>query len=77
LRIAVSNQVIQVADLKEVFPGKVSQEISRQIKRLIIKRMLMPERDSSRKYILRFDNNFLFRGIIHALDKKGFLPLKD
>jgi Fic family protein len=77
LRIAVTHQIIQVADLKEVFPGKVSQEISRQIKKLISKQMLVPERDNRRKYILRFDNNFLFRGIIHALGKKGFLPLKD
>ncbi len=39
--------------------------------------MLVPEGDSVRKYILRFDNNYLLRGVIKMLDEKGFLPLRD
>ena len=38
--------------------------------------MLTPEKEGSRKYILRFDNSFLIRGIIHALGENGFLPDK-
>jgi hypothetical protein len=26
---------------------------------------------------LRFDNNYLLRGIIKMLDEKGFLPIRD
>jgi hypothetical protein len=39
--------------------------------------MLMPVKDASRKYVLRFDNNFLLRGVMKMLDENGFLPLKD
>ena len=39
--------------------------------------MLMPEVEGGRKYVIRFDNNFLLRGIIKTLDSKGFLPVRD
>jgi hypothetical protein len=68
---------MQASDLKDIFSGKVSAEISRQIKKLIDKKMLVPEIEGGRKYIIRFDNNFLLRGVIKTLDTKGFLPLRD
>jgi Fic family protein len=77
LKKVVELQRIQAADLKELFPGKLNAELSRQIKRLIDKKMLVPESDGARKYIIRFDNNFLLRGIIKSLGEKGFLPIKD
>ena len=51
--------------------------MSRQIKKLINKKMLVPEKKGARKYIIRFDNNFLLRGVIKILDEKGFLPVRD
>ena len=39
--------------------------------------MLMNETDAKRKYTLRFDNNYLIRGITIMLDKNGFLPIRD
>ena len=39
--------------------------------------MLVPEKEGARKYIIRFDNNFLLRGGIKVLDEKGFLPVRD
>ncbi len=77
LKKVVELQRIQASDLKELFPGKLNAELSRQIKRLIDKKMLVPESDGARKYIIRFDNNFLLRGIIKCLGEKGFLPIKD
>lgn len=77
LKKAIGHQVIQASDLKDIFSGKVSAEISRQIKKLIDKKMLIPEVDGGRKYVIRFDNNFLLRGVIKALDIKGFLPVRD
>ncbi len=77
LKKVVELQRIQASDLKELFPGKLNAELSRQIKRLIDKKMLVPESDGARKYIIRFDNNFLLRGIIKSLGEKGFLPIKD
>jgi hypothetical protein len=38
--------------------------------------MLIPVRENSRKYILKFDNNFLLRGIMHAMDQEGLLPVR-
>lgn len=77
LRKVIELQVIQASDLKKIFAGKVSAEISRQIKKLIDKKMLVPEEEGKRKYIIRFDNNFLLRGVIKILDEKGFLPVRD
>ena len=77
LKKVIDKQPIQASDLKDFFPGKQSSEISRQIRKLIEKKMLMPESDNTRKYVIRFDNNYLLRGIIRLLDAKGFLPVKD
>lgn len=77
LKIAIEKQVIQADDLKHIFEGKASSEISRQIKKLIDKKMLIPEEEGKRKYLIRFDNNFLLRGIIKKLGENGFLPLKE
>lgn len=64
------------ADIKDLFPGKHPVEVSRNIKRLIDSKMLIPERENARKYVIRFDNNYLLRGIIRMLDVEGFLPFK-
>lgn len=77
LRKTIDRQIIQAADIKEFFKGKADAEVSRQIRRLIDKQMLQPEQEGARKYILRFDNGFLLRSIIKALDNKGFLPIKN
>ncbi len=76
LRKAVDKQIIQAADIKDLFPGKHAVEISRTIKKLIENKMLTPTKENGRKYVLRFDNNYLLRGIIRMLDQEGFLPLK-
>ncbi len=77
LRKVIEKQVVQAGDLKEFFVGKHSAEVSRQIRNLINKKMLVPENEGTRKYILRFDNNYLLRGVIKALGEKGFLPVRD
>ncbi len=76
LRKVVNLQVIQASDVKEFFTGKADAEVSRQIRRLIDKKMLAPEKEGTRKYILRFDNNFLLRNIIMSLGEMGFLPVE-
>jgi Fic family protein len=77
LKRVIEKQVVQAADLSDIFPGKIKAEVSRQIRKLIEKKMLMPESEGKRKYVLRFDNNYLLRGVIKILDEKGFLPVKD
>lgn len=62
------------AFVKFYFARVNSKEIKwqKQIKKLIAKKMLIPEKDGTRKYILRFDNNYLLRSVIKVLGEKGF-----
>ena len=75
LRVAVRKQVFQAADVKVEFPDKIPAEISRMIRRLKERKMIVSKDRQPRKYVLYFANNYLLRGIIEALDKNGFLPL--
>lgn len=77
LKKAVEKQVIQSSDIKEFFAGKASSEISRNISRLKDKKMLMPVEEGARRYVIRFDNSFLLRGIIKMLGDKRFITIND
>lgn len=77
LRRVAEKQLIQAAHLKEFFPRKADTEISRQIRRLIEKKMLAPEKEGGRKYLIRFDNSYLLRGVIQALGEQNFLPVQE
>ena len=77
LKIAAVKNEIQAGDFKHVFKNKLPQEISRQIRRLRDMKMLVPVAKNARKYVLKFDDNYLLRGIITAMDKEGLLPVRD
>lgn len=77
LKKAIDKQVIQAADIKDFFEGKASSEISRNIGRLRDKKMLMPIEEGARRYVIRFDNSFLLRGIIKMLAEKSFIAIKE
>ena len=77
LRLAINShtQEIQAGDIKKIYNKKSAPDISRKIKSLIEKRMLMPVADRARKYVVSFANNYLLRSILKELDENGFLPL--
>lgn len=77
LKKVIESQLMQAGDLKDIFEGKKNSEVSRQIRKLIDKKMLVPENEGTRKYVLRFDNNYLLRGVIKALGENDFLPEKE
>lgn len=77
LKVAAGKQIFQAGDIKGLFPGKIPAEISRMLKRLREKNMILPTEEGARKYIISFSNNYLLRGIIAMLSEKGFLPLRD
>lgn len=78
LKIAAKIQLFQARDVKNLFPGKLPQEISRILRSLKEKKMIVAAgKQNARKYTLRFDNNYLLRGVIKMLGDKGFLPLKE
>ena len=74
LKLVLEKQLIQANDLASIFVGKEKSEISRQIKKLIDKKMLVAEEQGKRKYVIRFDNNYLLRSVMKTLGEKGFLP---
>lgn len=76
LKIAAEKQEVQASDFRDIFPGRLPQEISRQIRRLREMKMLDPVKENARKYFLRFNNNFLLRGIMYAMDQEGLLPVR-
>jgi len=73
--VAINKQIFQSTDLKEIFSGKHSAEMSRIIKRLKEKKLIASLKENGRKYIISFQNKILLRGIIKALDENGFLPI--
>ena len=75
LEIASKKQIIQASDIRKIFPDKIPAQISRIIRRLKQKKMLIPIKAKARKYLLCFENNYLLRGVIEMLDKNGFLPI--
>jgi Fic family protein len=73
LKIALQKQVVQASDIGKVL-GKNSPEVSRIIRSLRDKKMLMPIQENARKYYPLFNNSKLIRSIITKLDENGFLP---
>ena len=80
LNVAVNNitQELQAADIKKAYHNeKKPSEISRMIKTLLEKKMLIPIREGSRKYVISFGNNELLQSMLMQLDKRGFLPVRN
>lgn len=77
LNVAVDNQIFQASDIKGFFPNKASAEISRNLRRLRDKNLIMSEKENSRKYLICFKNTILLRGIIRALDENNFISISN
>lgn len=74
LAMTIKQQIIQANDIKILLGYKNSQTTTRQINKLIAQKMITPESEGKRKYIIRFGDNYLLRGIMTILGEKGFLP---
>ena len=74
---ATEKQLIKANDLLDILPGKSSSEISRRIRKLKERGILQSLEDRGRKYYIEFGSNFLLRGVIEILGRKGFLPLAE
>jgi Fic family protein len=76
-RIAsIDEQVFVAGDIKDIIGTKYSSEVSRVLRRLKQSGFLSALEKSPRKYYLRFDNNYLLRGIMNALYDEGFVTLR-
>ncbi len=74
LRLVIDKKEVANADIKAIIPGKDISDISRMIRSLVEKNYLVPTDKNKRKYRINFHDNKLIRGVIHSLDKAGFLP---
>jgi len=74
--IAVEKQVFQAGDIRVYFPSKHPSEISKMLKWLKEKELIISLEDNSRKYAVNLQNKYLVKQIIAKLDKKGFLPFE-
>lgn len=77
LKIAIKKQIFMSSDIERLFPGKAHTERSRILRRLKEKKMISSSQNNARKYLIRFDNNYLLRSIIETLGKNNFLPLNE
>ena len=74
--IALDKQVFQAADIRLYFPGKHPSEISKMLKWLKEKEMLVNLEENSRKYALNLENKYLVKVLISKFDRLGFLPFE-
>jgi len=76
LKVTIEKQVVQNSDIQGVLKGKHMTSISRYIRTLKEKKMLVSESENIRKYHISFNNNFLIRSVIKKLEDEGFIPMK-
>lgn len=73
LQMAVKKREVRSSDLVAAMPELNATQRTYQIKKLVERGMLRPIEVNSRRYTIGFDNNYLIRGIIHALSQEGFI----
>lgn len=69
-----SDMCIKSSDLESIIGKESPVQRSRIIKHLKEKQMLMPLKENGRIYTIGFANNYLLRGVMHVLEKNGFIP---
>lgn len=73
LQLAVKKGIVKSGDLGDAMPTLNATQRTYQIKKLVERRMLQPIEANARQYTIGFDNNYLMRGMIHALSQEGFI----
>jgi Fic family protein len=77
LFIAINKKLFQASDVSHLFPDVAHTEISRFLRGMREKKLIRPIEPNARKYTIEIINGYLLRGIMKALDKNDFLPLKN
>ena len=77
LRIAASRSAFQVKDVQYLFGATASDRVkaSRAVQKLRAEGFVMVQPGTKQKYVLRFSNNYLLRGVIVQLDAYDLLPI--
>ncbi len=75
LDVAMDKQVFQAADIRLLFPQKHPTEISKMLKWLRDKEMIIGIDENARKYAINLENKYLVKMVIGKLEKNGFIPI--
>lgn len=73
LKAAVDAEVAKAGDLAKAMPKLNATQRTYQVRKLVERKLLQPIAHNSRQYTIGFDNNYLIRGVIHALSVEGFI----
>jgi hypothetical protein len=74
LAMAIAKREFKAADLDSVLPVLTTRQRSYQLTKLLEAHMIRPVRENARSYTINFTNSYLLRGVIYALEQKGFIP---
>lgn len=79
LRIAMEKDVFQAQDVKQLFgvSASASTQTSRVLANMREKKLIMIHPKYKKKYVIRFSNNYLLRGVLDQMNKNGLLPITD
>src|SRR5690625_4557886 len=70
----VDQAIVKSADLAPAMGELTSQQRTYQIRKLVERRMLIPQSEGARSYYAGFANSYLLRGVMIVLQKEGFIP---
>lgn len=76
LKIIIEKQTVQNSDIQGVLKEKHMTSISRYLRALKEKKMIVSEADNVRKYHINFTNSFLIRSVIKKLEDEGFISMR-
>ena len=78
LRYATKKSPFQVRDIQYLFGPNPSDRVaaSRAVRQLKDQNFVMVHPNYKQRYVLRFSNNYLLRGVMQQLDKHDLLPIK-
>ncbi len=74
INVAIEKQVFQAGDIRILFPQKHPADISKMLKWLRDKEMIINTDDNARKYAINLENKYLVKLIVGKLDRAGFIP---
>jgi Fic family protein len=74
INVAIEKQLFQAADIRLLFPQKHPTEISRMLKWLRDKDMIINTDENARKYAINLENKYLVKFIVGKLERAGFIP---
>lgn len=73
LSMAIHQGVFRAADVDKVLPALAKRQRTYLISKLIQQSMIQPVTKRGRAYTISFTHSYLLRGIVHALEKEGFI----